>query len=104
MKKIRTSRIATAMVGAMTLAVTIWAAATTASAAKTLDGAKVFAANCGNCHSERYPSERTDKEWSLIVMHMRVRAKLTGDEARAVLRYLQANNKDDRKQGTPSDE
>ncbi len=104
MKKTRTSRIAAAIVGAMTLAVTIWAAATTAGAAKTLDGAKVFAANCGNCHSERYPSERTDKEWSLIVMHMQVRARLTGDEARAVLRYLQANNKDDRKQVTQSDE
>ncbi len=104
MKKIRTSRIATAMVGGITLAVTIWAAANTAGAAKMLDGAKVYAANCGNCHSERYPSERTDKEWSMIVMHMQVRARLTGDEARAVLRYLQANNKDNRNQGTRSDE
>ncbi|MFV2073310.1 MAG: cytochrome c [Thermoanaerobaculales bacterium] len=94
MKRIKTSRIASAMVGAITLTAAIWA---TAGTAKTLDGAKVYAANCGNCHSQRYPSERTDKEWSVIVMHMQVRARLTGDEARAVLRYLQANNKDGRK-------
>jgi mono/diheme cytochrome c family protein len=95
MKKISPSRFAVALVSTVVVAVTVWAAAT-ADAAKNLDGAKVYAANCGNCHSERYPSERNDKEWSIIVMHMRVRANLTGAEARAVLEYLQANNKDDR--------
>lgn len=59
---------------------------------KELTGAEVYAANCGKCHSERYPSERTDEEWKLIVSHMRVRAGLTAKEARAVLEYLQENN------------
>ena len=57
-----------------------------------LDGAKVFAWNCGSCHSERYPSERNDADWELIVTHMRVRANLTAQQSAAVLRYLQENN------------
>ena len=59
---------------------------------KELTGAEVYAANCGKCHSERYPSERTDEEWKLLVNHMRVRAGLTAKEAKAVLEYLQENN------------
>ncbi len=59
---------------------------------KELTGAEVYAANCGKCHSERYPSERTDEEWRLLVNHMRVRAGLTAKEAKAVLEYLQENN------------
>lgn len=57
-----------------------------------LDGATVFAWNCGSCHSERYPSEHTDAEWEVIVTHMRVRANLTGEQADAVLHYLKENN------------
>ena len=59
---------------------------------KELSGAEVFTANCGKCHSERFPSERTDEEWRLLVNHMRVRAGLTAKEAKAVLQYLQENN------------
>ncbi len=62
--------------------------------APVLDGAKVYAANCGSCHSERWPNERSDREWKIIVMHMKVRANLTGAESDAVLKYLQNNNKD----------
>ena len=57
-----------------------------------LDGATVFAWNCGSCHSERYPKEHTDAEWDVIVTHMRVRANLTGEQADAVLHYLKENN------------
>jgi len=60
--------------------------------ASALDGGKVYAWNCGACHSERYPKERTDSEWEVIITHMRVRANLTADQAKAVLRYLQENN------------
>lgn len=60
--------------------------------AMRLDGAKVYAWNCGACHSERYPRERTDAGWDKIVTHMRVRANLTSAQAEAVLRYLKENN------------
>lgn len=57
-----------------------------------LDGVKVFGWYCGACHSERYPRERTDGEWDMIVTHMRVRANLSADQTKAVLRYLKENN------------
>ena len=59
---------------------------------KELTGAEVYSANCGKCHSERYPSERTDDEWKVIVNHMRVIAGMTAKEAKLVLQYLQENN------------
>ncbi len=57
-----------------------------------LDGAKVYAWNCGSCHSERWPKERNDADWKMIMTHMRVRANLTADQTAAVLSYLQENN------------
>jgi len=57
-----------------------------------LDGAKVYAWNCGSCHSERWPKERSDAEWEMIMTHMRVRANMTAAQTEAVLRYLEENN------------
>ena len=57
-----------------------------------LDGAKVYAWNCGSCHSERRPKEHSDAEWDVIMTHMRVRANMTAEQAKAVLQYLQENN------------
>lgn len=57
-----------------------------------LDGAKVFEQNCGRCHLPRQPKERSDRQWKIIMAHMRVRANLTAEEAEAVLKYLQSSN------------
>ncbi|MEW6749492.1 MAG: hypothetical protein AB1505_00755 [Candidatus Latescibacterota bacterium] len=57
----------------------------------SLDGAAVFQRYCGQCHAERYPTERIQSKWTIIATHMRVRGQLTGQEAVAVLRYLQDN-------------
>ena len=57
-----------------------------------LDGAKVYAWNCGSCHSERWPKERSDAEWEVIMTHMRVRANMTAAQTEAVLQYLKENN------------
>lgn len=56
-----------------------------------LDGGQVFQRYCGQCHGERYPTERTKDRWTIIATHMRVRGQLTGKEAKAVLSYLQDN-------------
>ncbi len=56
------------------------------------DGAKVYAWNCGSCHSERWPKERSDAEWEVIMTHMRVRANMTATQTEAVLHYLKENN------------
>jgi len=55
-------------------------------------GAKAWAGNCSRCHNMRGPQEFQDQYWRVIVSHMRVRAGLTGQEARDILAFLQASN------------
>ncbi len=55
-------------------------------------GAKAWAANCSRCHNMRDPQEFQDQYWRVIVSHTRVRAGLTGQEARNILAFLQASN------------
>ncbi len=57
-------------------------------------GAEVYGATCGRCHNPRSPVERADREWTVIVNHMRTRAGLTGGAARDVLAFLHATNGD----------
>ncbi len=62
------------------------------------EGARVYGNTCGSCHNARSPLERTDRQWTVIINHMRARANLTGSETRAVLAFLQATNTDPRVQ------
>jgi len=55
-------------------------------------GAKAWAANCARCHNMRDPKEFNDDQWKVTVTHMRVRAGLTGQEARDILTFLQGAN------------
>lgn len=55
-------------------------------------GARLYSANCGRCHNPRGPSEYSDREWPIVVTHMRVIAGLPGDQARAIQAFLQASN------------
>ncbi len=55
-------------------------------------GAEAWADNCMRCHNIRRPDLRSDREWAAIVHHMRVRANLTAEEHRLILRFLQAAN------------
>ncbi len=59
---------------------------------KKLDGERLYAINCSRCHTERYPTERTDAQWKTILMHMQVRANLPPEQARKILKYLKENN------------
>jgi hypothetical protein len=52
----------------------------------------LYAINCNRCHAERYATERTDAQWKTIMLHMRIRAQLPADDAKAILKYLQENN------------
>jgi len=56
------------------------------------EGAQVYAATCSRCHNARGPGERSDREWGVIMLHMRIRGTLSGRETRAVLMFLQATN------------
>ena len=55
-------------------------------------GAQTWANTCSRCHNMRDPKELRDDQWRSAVAHMRVRAGLTGQEARDVLKFLQGSN------------
>ncbi len=55
-------------------------------------GAVAWTNNCDRCHNMRQPNEFTDNQWRPIISHMRIRAGLTGQEARDILKFLQENN------------
>lgn len=60
-----------------------------ASSGKERTGAELYTMRCGQCHVERYPTERTGAQWKTIMLHMRTRASLTGEDAKKILKYLQ---------------
>lgn len=53
-------------------------------------GAELWSASCRRCHAMRSPSEYGAESWKVVMMHMRVRANLTGREARAILSFLRS--------------
>ncbi len=55
-------------------------------------GSKAWSENCARCHSMRSPTDLRDDQWVTTVFHMRVRAGLTGQEARDILTFLQNAN------------
>ncbi len=65
------------------------------------EGARVYGNMCGRCHNPRSPLEHTDRSWTMIINHMRIRANLTGTQVRSVLAFLQATNTDPRERANP---
>lgn len=57
--------------------------------AKKLSGVELYAIHCNRCHPERYPVELDETQWKTIMIHMRVRANLPAEQARAVMKYMQ---------------
>jgi mono/diheme cytochrome c family protein len=55
-------------------------------------GSELYAVHCSRCHTERYATEFTAGQWQTIMIHMRVRANLTAEDAREILKYLQENS------------
>lgn len=55
-------------------------------------GSKAWSENCARCHNMRSPSDLRDDQWVTSMFHMRVRAGLTGKEARDILTFLQSSN------------
>ena len=65
------------------------------------EGARVYGNMCGRCHNPRSPLEYTDRNWTMIVNHMRIRGNLTGKQVRSVLAFLQASNTDPGERANP---
>jgi len=57
-----------------------------------VNGAKVWANTCNRCHNVRDPKEFSDSQWEMIMLHMRDRAGLTGEDTRDILKFLQNSN------------
>jgi hypothetical protein len=55
-------------------------------------GVELWSDNCARCHNLRPPEEFSGTQWATIVHHMRLRANLTGEEAREITKFLQASN------------
>jgi len=55
-------------------------------------GAKYYSDNCGRCHNLRGPMEHRDRDWSIIITHMRITAGLPGQQARDIYAFMAASN------------
>ena len=62
------------------------------SAAASTSGAQLWSDNCARCHNLRSPETYSSAQWELAVHHMRLRANLTGEEARKVTEFLKSAN------------
>lgn len=57
-----------------------------------LSGSELWSQNCGRCHNYRGIHEFDDAQWEVIVSHMRSVGNIPGDQARAILKFLQQGN------------
>jgi mono/diheme cytochrome c family protein len=55
-------------------------------AAERIEGEKRFRANCGRCHQA--PHKFPPRTMATVIRHMRVRAMITDDDTRLILRYM----------------
>ena len=55
-----------------------------------LSGQELWSMNCQRCHNMRSPVMYNNAQWDVIVHHMRVRANLTGADARAIADFLKS--------------
>jgi hypothetical protein len=61
-------------------------AANSNNQAKSVTGEEVFQANCGRCH--RPPMTISQRATGTIIMHMRVRARLSRQDEELLLKYM----------------
>lgn len=67
------------------------AAAATGAAAEIREGARIFGANCGRCHNP--PQDLSPREATAVIRQMRVKAMLSNEQERALLKLLAPNRK-----------
>lgn len=56
------------------------------AASQSAEGERLFRANCGRCHNP--PESLSPREVRAVVRHMRVRAVLTDEQERAIVKFL----------------
>lgn len=78
--------------GLLVLSAAVWPAGGQERKPDLKKGAELWSQNCARCHNLRPPDERSDRGWEIIVAHMRLRANLTGADARAIEEFLKSGN------------
>jgi cytochrome c5 len=61
-------------------------AAAAAEATARIEGEKKFKSNCGRCHNA--PQKFSPQMMATVMRHMRVKASLTEEDTKLILRYL----------------
>ena len=72
--------------------VTESSSAVTRDSSLQLSGQELWSMNCQRCHNMRSPVMYNNAQWDVIVHHMRVRANLTGADARAIADFLKSGS------------
>lgn len=67
--------------------------ATPVPGAAQRSGVEIWAQSCGRCHRPQPASRYTADVWETIMTQMQIYARLTDDEANAVLEFLQSGAK-----------
>jgi len=65
---------------------------TAKTTADPIRGVKLWRNRCGSCHNLRDPKDLSDKHWRLSMSHMKIRAGLSGQDTRDILKFLQNSN------------
>ena len=55
-------------------------------------GAELWAENCIRCHNLRSPTSYSAAQWGVVMLHMRIRAKLTPEEHKKILEFLKSGS------------
>lgn len=53
-------------------------------------GTRLWSVYCARCHHATPASAYSPAQWDTIMLHMRSRASLTGEDATAIVKFLQA--------------
>ena len=76
----------------LSIAITISSCSATSRLSEAKSGAQLWGENCLRCHNAPAPQTFSDTEWDVAVMHMRIRANLTEDEAVKIVGFLKTAN------------
>ena len=68
-------------------------ASTTSESQTGPSGEKLWSNNCQRCHNLQSPAVYSPAQWQVVVHHMRIRANLTGADARAILEFLKSSSR-----------
>jgi len=92
MSKHTLTRFSFTALAASAATVLMLACAAPGAGSEPLSGVAAWQANCSNCHAFRSPEDYSDSQWGVAMMHMRIRANLPADEARAIEEFLKSSN------------